>query len=518
MRATRSFERQRAPSAWLRCGTSRLAALALVLTPLAAAAQSPTEVARRCLTEPPGERAVARCREAVRVMPDDANARRALAAALTTRGDTAAALAEYREVARREPRSPRAQLDLATTLDRLGRRDEALRAYRRYVELDPSEPRAHELVGWLLLQKGRAAEALTEFRAAQRLAPERGAAYHGAGVALVALGRRPEALRSLQEASRLSPDDAAIWGETAAAAADLGRAAEALSAWDRAMRADASYFDRRPVERKRWEALAAKAPARAVITPTPPASASVAREGSPADPASRDAASATPGSRPAPALGVIRRTGPDASGSGFVVTGDGYIVTNRHVVNGCQRVSVRADSAPGWRAQVVAVHPHDDLAVVRADTSFGAVAAFRVGTAIRPGDDVIAVGFPLAGLLADEPNVTTGSVSALAGIHNDPAILQMSAPVQQGSSGGPLFDASGNVVGIVVTKLNARIVAEETGDLPQNVNFALKADIARTFLDELAVRYRTAPSTTRLGNADVGDIGRQVTVMVECYR
>lgn len=94
----------------------------------------------------------------------------------------------------------------------------------------------------------------------------------------------------------------------------------------------------------------------------------------------------------------------------------------------------------------------------------------------------------------------------------------MSAPVQQGSSGGPLFDASGNVVGIVVTKLNAQIVAEETGDLPQNVNFALKGDIARAFLDELAVRYQTAPSTTRMGNADVGDIGRRVTVMVECHR
>jgi len=61
-------------------------------------------------------------------------------------------------------------------------------------------------------------------------------------------------------------------------------------------------------------------------------------------------------------------------------------------------------------------------------------------------------------------------------------------------------------------------VAEETGDLPQNVNFALKGDIARAFLDELSIRYRTAPSTLRLANADVGDIGRRVTVMVECYR
>jgi S1-C subfamily serine protease len=215
--------------------------------------------------------------------------------------------------------------------------------------------------------------------------------------------------------------------------------------------------------------------------------------------------------------GASRLTGA-ATGSGFVVTADGYIVTNRHVVAGCRSLAVRTDSAPGTRAQVVALHPRDDLAIIRTDTSFGAVAAFRVGAGIRPGDDIVAVGFPLAGLLADEPNVTTGSVSALAGIHNNPSVLQMSAPVQQGSSGGPLFDASGNVVGVVVTKLNARIVAEETGDLPQNVNFALKGDIARAFLETLAIPYRSATSSVRLANADVGDIGRRVTVLVECDR
>jgi S1-C subfamily serine protease len=200
------------------------------------------------------------------------------------------------------------------------------------------------------------------------------------------------------------------------------------------------------------------------------------------------------------------------------VSTDGHIVTNRHVVNRCKSIAVRTDSAPAVSAQIVALHARDDLAVIRAELPVVAIASFRVGARVRPGDDVVAVGFPLAGLLADEASVTTGSVNAMAGIHNDQSILQMSTPVQQGSSGGPLFDASGNVVGIVVTKLNARIVAEETGDLPQNVNFAVKGDLARAFLDELGIHPQTATSTTRLSNADVGDIGRRVTVMVECYR
>jgi S1-C subfamily serine protease len=209
---------------------------------------------------------------------------------------------------------------------------------------------------------------------------------------------------------------------------------------------------------------------------------------------------------------------PDATGSGFVVAPDGYIMTNRHVVASCRTLTAKTDSSTTVTAHVVALHPRDDLAVIRADATFDATAEFRAGRPIRPGDDVVAVGFPFAGLLADEANVTTGSVSALAGLHNNPAILQMSAPVHQGSSGGPLFDASGNVVGVVVTKLNARLVAEETGDLPQNVNFALKGDVARGWLEELAVHYRTAQSTTHLSNADVGDIGRRVTVLVACYR
>ena len=440
-------------------------------------AQAPADGMRRCTDETPDDRAIALCREAVRL----------------------------------DPHSARAQLDLATTLDRAGRSDEALRAYRRYVELDPGEPRAHELVGWLLLQGGRSAEALAEFRSAQRLAPDRGSAHHGAGMALVALGRREEGLRSLQEAARLSPEDAAIWGESASVAADLGRVSEALTAWDRAMRADPSFFDGRPEERKRWETLSARSPQRA-------APVAVAAGAPGPEPRTRDnSTGAAPGRAPA-AANITRRVGPDASGSGFVVTEDGFIVTNRHVVNGCQSIAVRVDSTSGFKAWVVALHSHNDLAVIRADTRFSETVSFRVGAAVRPGDDVVAVGFPLAGLLADEPSVTTGSVSALAGIHNDPAILQMSAPVQQGSSGGPLFDASGNVVGVVVTKLNARIVAEETGDLPQNVNFALKGEVTRAFLDELSVRYRAAQSTSRLANADVGDIGRRVTVMVECYR
>ena len=128
------------------------------------------------------------------------------------------------------------------------------------------------------------------------------------------------------------------------------------------------------------------------------------------------------------------------------------------------------------------------------------------------------LGFPLRGLLANQANVTVGIVSATAGLQDDARFLQITAPVQPGNSGGPLFDRSGNIVGVIVAKLDALQVAELTGDIPQNVNFAIKAGVARTFLAANGVGYETAPSVDRLDTADVAETGRTITVAVECLR
>jgi hypothetical protein len=73
-----------------------------------------------------------------------------------------------------------------------------------------------------------------------------------------------------------------------------------------------------------------------------------------------------------------------------------------------------------------------------------------------------------------------------------------------------------HLVGIVTAKLNAMRIARFTGDVPQNVNFALKAEVARTFLDSKGITYQTARSEQQLSPADVGDIARPFTVYIEC--
>jgi hypothetical protein len=131
---------------------------------------------------------------------------------------------------------------------------------------------------------------------------------------------------------------------------------------------------------------------------------------------------------------------------------------------------------------------------------------------------VIALGFPLPGLLASDVNVSLGTVSALSGLANDSSKLQISAPIQPGNSGGPLLDHSGNVVGVVVSKLDALQVAKITGDIPQNINFAVKGELAQVFLRAQSISFATAKSVTRLPNEEIAVRGRAFTVQVECDR
>jgi len=204
------------------------------------------------------------------------------------------------------------------------------------------------------------------------------------------------------------------------------------------------------------------------------------------------------------------------SGSGVVIGAHGEVLTNAHVIENCTKITVRSSSGDSASAFLIARDEKNDLAVVRRAVPLSSVVVFRDGGPVRAGEAVVALGYPLSGLLATSANLTVGNVSALAGLGDDSRYLQISAPVQPGNSGGPLLDPSGHLVGIVTAKLNAALVARFTGDIPQNVNFALKVEVARTFLDSNSIPYQTARSDQQLSAADVGDIARPFTVQIEC--
>jgi S1-C subfamily serine protease len=205
-----------------------------------------------------------------------------------------------------------------------------------------------------------------------------------------------------------------------------------------------------------------------------------------------------------------------AAGSGFFVDSAGHLLTNHHVVRGCGeiRVPARAETA-----SVIAIDAHNDLALLGTGIAADMLPSFRTGESARLGEAVIVAGFPLDRLLAGGLNITTGSVSALAGPGNNTALLQITAPVQSGNSGGPVLDQRGQVIGVVVSKLNALRIAEVTGDVPQNINFAISGDVVRSFLEANGVQLETAaPAPAAETTTDIAERAKQYTVLLECWR
>lgn len=206
-----------------------------------------------------------------------------------------------------------------------------------------------------------------------------------------------------------------------------------------------------------------------------------------------------------------------AFGTGFYVGAD-KVLTNDHVVKSCSRLYVLLPNGQRGGATKMTGDQKNDLALLQSSLRSTRHAVFRSAPNIRPGDPVVLYGFPLPGALASQGNLTTGTVSALAGLRNDPRMLQISAPVQPGNSGGPVLDMNGRVVGVVVSKLNAALVAELTGDIPQNVNFAIKASVAKDFLEANTVAYSEEGGVTpsKLEPADVGIHAQGFTARIEC--
>jgi hypothetical protein len=196
----------------------------------------------------------------------------------------------------------------------------------------------------------------------------------------------------------------------------------------------------------------------------------------------------------------------DLTGTGFFVTAQGLALTNDHVAGGCRSITARMDGQPPMRAELVRRDEGNDLALIRVQAP-GAVAfaTFRAAPGVRAGDDVMVAGFPLASVLQNGLNVTRGNVSAMAGIGGDRSLIQITAPVQPGNSGGPLLDMGANVIGVVVAKLDA-----------ENVNFAIQQSVARAFLESNGVRVSERPTAAPMVPGDVSDRANAFTFLIEC--
>jgi uncharacterized protein len=221
-------------------------------------------------------------------------------------------------------------------------------------------------------------------------------------------------------------------------------------------------------------------------------------------------------SKTAISTGGARKLKLSASGSGFYVSAAGDIITNQHVIEGCTEIRL-PDGSP---LQVVSIDKANDLALLKSSKPAPDFARFRDGRGVRTGEAIMIAGFPLRDEISSELNVTTGNISALAGPNDDRTLIQITAPVQHGNSGGPVLDLSGHVVGVVQSKFDPTTdtSGDNTIDVPQNVNFAVSANLLRSFLDAQDVDYQSEPSKAPLSPIDIAGRARAFTISLECWQ
>lgn len=190
-------------------------------------------------------------------------------------------------------------------------------------------------------------------------------------------------------------------------------------------------------------------------------------------------------------------------GSGLFVDEAGHILTNAHVVGNCTRVVV-----PNFGdAKVRRLDPNNDLAVVKVDVRPPAVARFRLGE-IALGETIFVAGFPRPDVLGQSLNITSGLVSSLVGPQNDSRLLQVSAPIQPGNSGGPALDGTGLVAGVVTLKLKSA----------ENVGFALRNSSATAFMKTAGVEPSFDTGRAPKQTHEIAKEAQSFTVQIACIR
>ena len=182
-------------------------------------------------------------------------------------------------------------------------------------------------------------------------------------------------------------------------------------------------------------------------------------------------------------------------------------MTNYHVIEGQVQLKVRFNSigSEEFPASVVTSDPHNDLAILKIDTPGknkpkGIPIASKTP---KTGAEVFTIGYPKSDVMGSNPKVTNGIISSLSGIQDDPRIIQTTAAIQSGNSGGPLLTMNGEVVGVTTSTLRAKVTSKGV-DVPQGVNYAVKSAYVTALLSSVAQKpsYPMATAT----NAKLEDI------------
>ena len=212
------------------------------------------------------------------------------------------------------------------------------------------------------------------------------------------------------------------------------------------------------------------------------------------------------------------------SGTGFMFGSKDYVITNWHVVRNTNNINVKFLNGEKIKAEVVLKDAKNDIAFLKLEESPQLPASsLKVGDSsnVRMGDKVFTIGYPAHWVMGKNPKYTEGVINALSGIRDDPKVFQISVQIQPGNSGGPLFNQSGEVIGITQASLDPQLATESIGALPQNVNYAIKSSyIKKLFpmLPETLVSNRgivVVPTDPKNSLANFIDNAKNNIVLIE---
>ena len=204
-----------------------------------------------------------------------------------------------------------------------------------------------------------------------------------------------------------------------------------------------------------------------------------------------------------------------SSGTGFAVSYFGHLITNHHVINGCEKVTIKFNEKSELTAKILAIDSKQDLALLKINKRpLSVLAIDEEGPQLL--NEIFVAGYPFGNSISTSIKITKGIISSMKGLGDDNSNIQIDAAIQPGNSGGPILNNEANIVGVAVSKLDAVKVLEDTGSIPENINFGIKSNIVSKFLTSNSVNNLPKPNNTSISNKELSSIISNATYFVSC--